>query len=239
MQLKASKKFMFFILVLMSFLQPLSVQAFDGVKNDSDLCVYATQKYEKQFNIKTHLLTTISNVETGRFDAAKNTTTPWPWTINAEGKGMVFETKQQAIAKVKELQAQGIKSIDVGCMQVNLMYHKNAFNSVDEAFEADKNVAYAAKFLTELYEKNGQSWDKAAMNYHSSEPTKGSRYKKKIDEHFELVKNILPKPIVVAQEVKQKMIITSQNHRKKLDAHAWREAKLEEYRRSKKTNSNI
>jgi len=51
----------------------------------------------------------------------------WPWTINAQGKGQFFKTKAEAVKAIKNLQAQGVKSIDVGCMQINLSYHGKAF----------------------------------------------------------------------------------------------------------------
>lgn len=89
---------------------------------------------------------------------------------------------------MKKLQAQGVKSIDVGCMQINLAYHPDAFKSVEEAFDPQKNAEYAAKFLKKLYKNNDRDWIKAAMAYHSSVPTKALRYKKKIVSAYELVK---------------------------------------------------
>jgi hypothetical protein len=56
---------------------------------------------------------------------------PWPWAIDADGVGQFFATKAQAVAAVAALQAQGVHSIDVGCMQVNLMHHPDAFTSLD------------------------------------------------------------------------------------------------------------
>ena len=45
------------------------------------------------------------------------------------------QTRQQAVAAVQALQARGVRSIDVGCLQVNLMYHPIAFASLDDAFD--------------------------------------------------------------------------------------------------------
>ena len=33
------------------------------------------------------------------------------------------------------------------------MYHPNAFNTFEEAFDPDKNVAWAAQMLNNLYKK--------------------------------------------------------------------------------------
>ena len=40
--------------------------------------------------------------------------------------------------------AQGARSIDVGCMQVNLLHHADAFASLEQAFDPVANARYAA-----------------------------------------------------------------------------------------------
>ena len=139
----------------------------------------ATIELEQEYGIQKHLLTTISSVETGRWDAATKQNVAWPWTVNAQGKGHFYATKQQAINAVKRLKAQGVKSIDVGCMQINLAYHPDAFENLEEAFNPYKNVEYGAKFLSKLYEQKG-NWNKAATAYHSNAPIKAKKYAKKL-----------------------------------------------------------
>ena len=55
--------------------------------------------------------------------------TIWPWSVNAAGTGRVFDSRDEALAWVQERQAAGIASIDVGCMQINLRWHPEAFVS--------------------------------------------------------------------------------------------------------------
>ena len=43
--------------------------------------------------------------------------------MNAEGVGTYYPSKAAAIAAVEALQARGVQSADVGCMQVNLLHH--------------------------------------------------------------------------------------------------------------------
>jgi soluble lytic murein transglycosylase-like protein len=50
-----------------------------------------------------------------------------------------------------------VRNIDVGCMQVNLGYHGKAFADLEAAFDPATNVAYAARFLSELFSKR-RSW---------------------------------------------------------------------------------
>ena len=62
--------------------------------------------------------------------------------------------------------AEGVQSIDVGCMQVNLMYRPEAFASLNQAFDPKTNAVYAADFLNRLFIKTG-NWSKAIAAYHS------------------------------------------------------------------------
>ena len=133
-------------------LQPIQARADEQARvRDAYACMNATIELEKEYQIQEHLLTTISSVETGRWDAATRQNVAWPWTVNAMGKGTFYPSKAEAIRAVKKLQAQGVKSIDVGCMQINLSYHPDAFENLEEAFDPKTNVAYGAKFLKNLY----------------------------------------------------------------------------------------
>ena len=105
-----------------------------------ELCQLAINEVEDTHQIKQNLLTTISSVESGRYIKSIGKRQAWPWTIHAQGKGYYYQTKQEAITAVKNLQQQGINNIDVGCMQINLKYHGSAFNNLDEAFDPKKNV---------------------------------------------------------------------------------------------------
>lgn len=187
MRLSVSNILMLFAIMLILF-QPVRANAYNFTVDDTFACLNATQQIEKELQIKDHLLTTISSVESGRWHEESQQTIAWPWTINAEGKGMFFKTKDEAVKKVKELQQAGVKSIDVGCMQINLFYHKEAFKNIEEALDPKTNVAYGAEFLKKLHSQKGD-WLKAVMAYHSSLPVKANRYKNKIVLAYAKVKN--------------------------------------------------
>ena len=122
------------------------------------------------------LLPSIALVESGRPDPRTGAVRPWPWTINVAGLGFFFPTKAAAVTAVQALRDLGIQSIDVGCLQVNLMYHPAAFASLDQAFDPWANARYAARFLDELYERT-RSWTQAAGDYHSQTPALGAAYR--------------------------------------------------------------
>jgi len=125
------------------------------------------------------LLHAIGLVESGRRDPRTGQRHPWPWTVTAEGVGTYYASKEEAIAAVQALQARGVASIDVGCMQVNLMYHPDAFRSLDQAFDPGPNAAYAARFLNSLYARLAD-WPAAAAAYHSMTPGPAAQYAKLI-----------------------------------------------------------
>ncbi len=144
----------------------------------ADVCRQATRVAGKAAAVPDHLLSAIARIESGRADGSGGTA-PWPWSINVEGVDHVYDSKAAAIAGVLAFQAQGIRSIDVGCMQVNLAYHPNAFSGLEQAFDPVANANYAARFLVQLRDQTG-SWDNAVAAYHSATPERGGPYRRKV-----------------------------------------------------------
>ena len=143
------------------------------------LCRQAIRQAEAGSGLPQHMLGAIARVESGRPDRATGRLHPWPWTINAEGRGYFFDSKAEAVEFARGLQARGVRSFDTGCLQVNVMYHPDAFRSLDEAFDPVANARYAVKFLTELRDKGG-SWETASAWYHSANPELGDPYRAKV-----------------------------------------------------------
>ena len=133
------------------------------------MCEAAITTTETKLGIPKGLLHAIGTVESGH----------WPWIINVAGEDRVFASKDEAVAATQSLLAQGVKSIDVGCVQVNLMWHPDAFASLDDAFEPASNVAYGGHFLRALYGALG-SWDGAAGAYHSQTPERAEPYRQMV-----------------------------------------------------------
>jgi hypothetical protein len=142
-------------------------------------CEAAIAAAQKAPRLPDKLMPAISRVESGRLDPLTKQVRAWPWTINMEGAGFFFDSKAQAIDAVRTLQARGVRSIDVGCMQVNLMHHPNAFASLDEAFDPATNARYAARFLSALFRQTGD-WSLATANYHSANADRGEDYQRRV-----------------------------------------------------------
>lgn len=143
------------------------------------LCPEAIAGQERAQSIPKHLLSAIALAESGRKHPTLGKRMPWPWTVMAEGQGRYLPSKAAAVAEVRQLQARGVRNIDVGCMQVNLYYHPEAFFSLDQAFEPSVNVAYAGGFLRDLFEATG-SWQEAAGLYHSATPEHKIPYRQRV-----------------------------------------------------------
>ncbi len=98
-----------------------------------------------------------------------------PYAINAAGTPHFADSAADAIAYVEARQAEGMSSIDVGCGQVNLMWHPTAFSSLADAFTPAHNADYAARLLATLYDAHG-NWTSAVAHYHSGTRVHQERY---------------------------------------------------------------
>jgi hypothetical protein len=146
---------------------------------DPHPCRTAAAQSEADYDLPPKLLGAIAMVESGRIDPRTGEAEPWPWTANVEGTGYFFPSKQEAITFVTVARSLGVQSIDVGCLQVNLMYHPDAFADLDQAFTPAANAHFAARFLIQLHAKTG-SWASAAAAYHSQTPSIGAPYEARV-----------------------------------------------------------
>ena len=241
--------FLFFFDIVLIMLQAAKA-------DEALLCFQQTARQEKRNQIQTNLLSAIALVESGRHFQEYPTGIPWPWTVTAQGKGVFYPSKEQAVQAVKDLQKQGIENIDVGCMQINLKYHPEAFNNVEDALDPFYNVSYAASFLKRNYQETN-SWGQAATQYHSKTPHKAFKYEDKLLEAWKRLSEYgnPATPDIVSQtkdvsgespqkikalsgkEKKETRMENQSEHRKK--AALWRKKKLEEYQtKRKKINQN-
>jgi hypothetical protein len=142
------------------------------------LCGAAIAAAERDAGMPAGLLGAIAKVETGR-RAPDGSVQPWPWSYNAAGDGRYAASHAEALQEVRAIQARGVRSIDVGCMQVNLLHHPQAFASLEAAFDPATNIAYAVRFLRELHARTGD-WNQAVAMYHSATPERGLVYQQRV-----------------------------------------------------------
>jgi hypothetical protein len=142
------------------------------------LCGAATHATERQANLPDKVLQAIAIVESGRWNKRDKSAAAWPWTVTSGSQEWYMDTKQQAIAQVETLLRAGVRNIDVGCMQLNMRYHREHFNDLTQMFDPLSNVSYAATFLKRL-RKSTPDWITAVGNYHSTTPKYHNRYRKR------------------------------------------------------------
>lgn len=140
----------------------------------ANICDDAALRASGRTGVPTDVLLTITRLETGRGRAAE----PWPWTVNHAGAGTWFRTEDEARAYVFSQVKRGASNLDIGCFQINYRWHSDAFRSLDDMFDPDRNATYAARFLKQLHSEFG-NWTEAVGAYHSRTPEFAARYKEK------------------------------------------------------------
>ena len=145
----------------------------------NQMCRQAIVAAERAHGIPPYLLAAIARVESGRKDQASGAYNPWPWTIDFDGQGSFYDVKTQAVAAATAMRPRVTRSIDVGCLQISLTHHPDAFASMDQAFDPMANADYAARLLLQLFGKT-QSWPRAVELYHSGTTELGADYRTKV-----------------------------------------------------------
>lgn len=141
-------------------------------------CDAAASVAERDWNVPAGVLSAVGTVESGRQHGTLSAA-PWPWTINAAGRGLYFESKGEAIAAVLELMERGYPYIDVGCFQIDIAYHPDLFRSLEEAFDPERNAQAAARLLA-LERARVPDWATAVAHYHSATPELGGPYLQRV-----------------------------------------------------------
>ena len=170
---------MFLALLLLRGLAVASEDSVQSLDSAWTLCREEAGHMEQAAGLPAQILAALALQESGRPAPHKSEILAWPWTVMAEGRGRYLPSKAAAVAEVEKLQARGVTSIDVGCMQVNLHHHPRAFTSLEEAFDPLSNMAYAAAFLTDL-RKETRSWTRALGYYHSRDNRKSLDYRRRV-----------------------------------------------------------
>lgn len=133
-------------------------------------CEVAAVNAQAQYGIPDNLLLGVVRAESSSH----------PWTTNFKGQGAFHDSKSAAEAYVTSLLDAGSRSVDVGCAQVNLRWHPEAFDSLDRALDPVENIDYAARHLTELVDRLG-SWQAAVGAYHNpSQPVRAAAYSERV-----------------------------------------------------------
>ena len=89
-----------------------------------------------------------------------------PYELNVDGRSVHSDTLAQGLAAYARAERSGARFIDIGCMQINHHYHSARFGSLEEMFDPERNVRYAASLLKLLRAQEG-SWTMAVARYNA------------------------------------------------------------------------
>jgi soluble lytic murein transglycosylase-like protein len=141
-----------------------AVSMFSGQRaalaEEGNLCERELVRAAAMHNVPLSMLYAVGLSESGRGGSLQ------PYALNIDGRPAYEPNKPAALRAFRQAKLDGAKLIDVGCMQINHYYHGESFASLDDMFDPAKNVAYAARFLSELKEREG-TWTKAVARYHA------------------------------------------------------------------------
>ncbi len=178
------------LVAFLMFACPFTAAAVDGVdpviptrtwaEQQSVQCSAAIVQAEARHSTSPGLLSAIARAESGRPVPPLRGLQPWPWAVNADGAAMYFDSKPAAVIWTQQALARGVRQIDVGCMQVNLQAHPQAFRDIDEAFDPNANALYAGRFLRQLRDDAGGDWRLATGYYHSRTPERAEPYRERV-----------------------------------------------------------
>lgn len=147
-------------------ISPATISPAGTSQSARSVCEQASRQAETAAGLPQGLLLAIGRVESGRYSATLGRVAPWPWTVDVAGTGVLFATRAAALTAIRTALASGQSNIDVGCFQVNLRAHPDAFPDLSTALDPGANARFAAGFLASLRARLG-SWPAAAAAYHS------------------------------------------------------------------------
>lgn len=149
-------------------------------EQQSAMCTRAIGIAEQRQGTPPGLLGAIARAESGRPIPPLPGLQPWPWAVNADGAAWYFDSKAVAVAWTAAAVARGVRQIDVGCMQINLQSHPQAFASLEDAFDPGANASYGALFLKQLQADALGNWYVATGYYHSRTPILAADYRERV-----------------------------------------------------------
>ena len=95
--------------------------------SEADLCDQSIEQVASTSVVPRDVIFKIARLESGRLIDGRHVS--WPWSLNNGGKGYFLKDRATALSTLAQLKAQGKTNVDVGCMQLNIRWHSDFFNS--------------------------------------------------------------------------------------------------------------
>ncbi len=103
---------------------------------------------------------------------------PWPWTLRTDKYGaMYFHSFEEAASKLDHLiNQEKIKNIDIGAMQINLLYNGHLLPDAKEILLPENNIRLGALILRRELNAQNQNLRLGIAYYHNPDQSKGLPY---------------------------------------------------------------
>jgi len=145
------------------------------------------QQVADAYDLPPEVLYAVALTESARQVDSTGNVRPWPWTLNVQGRGHFFDSRQEAEAALQQHFDQGRRSIDIGLMQVNWRYHRQRLGSPQLALDPYHNLRVAAEILRDCHQRR-QDWWAAVGCYHApNSPQRAARYRARVRAHWQRV----------------------------------------------------
>jgi len=148
---------------------------------------FGYQQVAEAYDLPPEVLYAVALTESARQVDSTGNLRPWPWTLNVQGRGHFFDSRQEAEAALQEHFDAGRRSIDIGLMQVNWRYHRQRLGSLQLALDPYHNLRVAAEILQHCHQSR-QDWWAAVGCYHApNSPQRAARYQARVRAHWQRV----------------------------------------------------
>jgi hypothetical protein len=138
-----------------------------------------------QYEIPPVLLYAVALTESGQSSLSGGQFRPWPWTLNINGEGHYFPSRQAAWQALQTSVVGSNNSVDIGLMQISWRYHRAALGSAWQALDPYHNLTVAAAILRDCQEEN-TCWIERVGCYHApNDSVRAKRYARRVKVHWE------------------------------------------------------
>ena len=139
------------------------------------------------YGIPAEVLYAVGLAESARQVDSTGTVRPWPWTLNVQGKGFFYASREQVQRALEGFLDVGFESIDIGLMQVNWRYHRSYLESPQLALDPYHNLRVAAKILRECHQSRRDWWEAVGCYHAPNSPHRADRYRARVFKHWQRV----------------------------------------------------
>ncbi len=140
------------------------------------------QRVAAAHGVPSALFYAVALAESGKHIEALQSVRPWPWTLNVQGDGQFYPSRQAAVAALHRTLASGRSSVDIGLMQVNWKYHADALRSIEAAIDPYRNLDVAAAILIACYQSRGDWWAAVGCYHAPNDRHRAVRYRDRVKD---------------------------------------------------------